>query len=383
MSPNWWWVGGAFVVGGVFGALCKRRVSGVDQTSVQPQWVSEHEFQKERSIATSWEAFARALTPLLPVFVAQMKSVIKETEEASNGLIQRFQKISQRAREQASETEALINMGESSSDSEDDSSVEGILHATKSTMDMFVNQVSSTSAVTNSTMGVMEEAVASTTRISSVVEEVEFIADQTRLLALNAAIEAARAGEHGRGFAVVADEVTKLANRSGQAAEQIRTLATTVKGTTESAMKELQGLAAIDLTETLGAQQRVLEMTEVMASKNAALRKNMSQNSQRAQELGNDIAQIVMAMQFQDITRQKLEHVYEPLELIYDPLHAVQASGDHQEFPADVLNQLQKLEMSYTMESERTIMKAAKDGKEVVVVGTGTSVNEEDAVTLF
>ena len=381
MSPNWWWVCGALVMGGAVGYLSKRQASTVAPPHVQTE--PNEELQKERSIATSWQAFGRALTPLLPVFVAQMKSVIKETEEASAGLIERFQKISQRAKEQAGEAEALINMGESSGDSGDDPSVEGILEATKNTMEMFVNQVTSTSAVTISTMEVMEEAVASTTRISSVVEEVEFIADQTRLLALNAAIEAARAGEHGRGFAVVADEVTKLANRSGQAAEQIRTLATTVKGTTESAMNELQGLAAIDLTETLHAQQRVLEMTEVMAAKNEALKENMSQNSQRAQELGSDIAQIVMAMQFQDITRQKLEHVYEPLELIYSPLQEMQVNGVRREFPAEVSAKLQELETSYTMESERTIMKAAQDGEEVVVVGTGTSVSEEEAVTLF
>ena len=110
----------------------------------------------------------------------------------------------------------------------------------------------------------MNDINASANRISDIIGVIDGIAFQTNILALNAAVEAARAGEQGRGFAVVAGEVRSLAQRSAQAAKEIKDLITTSTGHV-SAGSALVSEAGGIIAELVAAVQEVVAIVGQIA----------------------------------------------------------------------------------------------------------------------
>jgi len=105
----------------------------------------------------------------------------------------------------------------------------------------------------------------SSRRISDIIGVIDEIARQTNLLALNAAVEAARAGEAGRGFAVVASEVRSLAQRSSQAAKDIKELITNSNGQVREGV-DLVNHAGAALGEILTSVKTVADLVADIAT---------------------------------------------------------------------------------------------------------------------
>jgi methyl-accepting chemotaxis protein len=262
-----------------------------------------------------------ALLRALGSMVGQLRSSIQTVKDATESIGTASAEIATGNQDLSARTEQTASNLQQTA-----SSMEQLTGTVKQSADSArqANQLASSAAevaarggvVVSQVVATMEDINASSKKIADIIGVIDGIAFQTNILALNAAVEAARAGEQGRGFAVVASEVRSLAQRSAEAAKEIKGLigasVEKVEGGSRlvadagQTMKEIVGsvqrvsdiigeitAAASEQSEGIGQVNGAVTQLDQMTQQNAALVEESAAAAESLKEQAVRLAQVV------------------------------------------------------------------------------------------
>jgi methyl-accepting chemotaxis protein len=219
--------------------------------------------------------------------VADVRTGAEQVATASAQIAQGNQDLSQRTEQQASSLQqtasSMEQLGSTVSQNADNARQASQLATGASAV------AAKGGAVVEQVVSTMKEIDQSSKKIADIIGVIDSIAFQTNILALNAAVEAARAGEQGRGFAVVAGEVRNLAQRSAEAAREIKGLIGTSVDRVEQG-SQLVDQAGTTMREIVGAIGRV---TDIMGEISAA----SEEQKAGVNQVGSAVSQMDQATQ--------------------------------------------------------------------------------------
>lgn len=266
----------------------------------------------------------------------EIESLSDYIEEQAKDLVKSFHEISKEASDQSKKVDAIVDTATSVMIEGQAIPMTEVISKLDKLMSYMINDIVDISKKAMHMVFVMKKVVDDSEHITSQLGQIFKITKDTKYLAINASIEAARAGEVGKGFAVVANEVGSLSEDTESLAHNMSSVITEFTASLKEGFKLLEEIASKDLVEQMEAKENVDKTLEAMVTQAEHQKLTLQETVVSSNGISDAVTKLVMAMQFQDFAKQRMQHLASANHTINDEIQkAISACQNLPEFKGE------------------------------------------------
>lgn len=278
------------------------------------------EIERLQDIAGRWLSLATVQQRVIEALRAEIGLASKYVEDHAVALSERFQTLATNAMAQTKRADSLTKIANTVEIDGKPITIREIADLLDVALSEVVATILESVHHSMSTVYSLDDVEANLVVVEHCIGDIDKVTRQTNFLALNAAIEAERAGAAGAAFRVIAGEVRDLSKSTKDLAENIRAQIGSVVSGVRKGHAMLKEVATVDMSKNISAKDRLNGLIGAMHQRDGRVGAIIDETARAAGDISSNIVSIVTGMQFQDRTKQRLEHVVDALHVLSDGL---------------------------------------------------------------
>lgn len=267
-------------------------------------------------LMSTWLGFADIQRRTLEAIQTELGRTSQHVEDATLDLSVRFRELAEKAIEQSERVTQVVSMAGSVAVDGERVPLDHLVGSMRDMIADMVNNIVTLSRHAMSMVHVLDSVQKDVTDLEHSIGDIDTINRQTNFLALNATIEASRAGEAGRTFAVVAQEVRHLSRTTAELAERMRHKVGAVVTGVRNGHEILRQIANTDLSPQMQAKDHVDRTMISLVEETGHFQTVLETAASISREMSATIAHVITGMQFQDLTKQRIEAITDSLTVM-------------------------------------------------------------------